>query len=665
MKISGTNTGQITFSLDSVTKGMWSWPSPTGAPEGFVSLLKNLDLPGGMPTSMYGDSVFIDTAYAAASTVTLATTRKIIGSDPTPVIATSLGNVLYWTGAAWVSLRSSLSTAAELWWSDEQYGTDLFIANATDGVYRFDGTHLLPIGAKHIADGGSDEAADWTNETADTTNFKVGTQSVKVTSGNPGASALLTYNPSAAINTASGRLGARTYLLTKASGTDAYHFWVKFSAGATATITAATTTLVITDTGAKTLTWDATKWHSSKDSTSAAIVINTNDWKEVWVFPSDATESATFDPTIVDKLEFKVTTSAGQTDMSITDIYSVYLTTMPNVQIVKEWKNMLFGMQGDTYYFSKVAAPDQYDVLANSSLKSGGEGINGVARFFNQLTIGTDTHVFTISGSTQGSTYPAYLFDQNEVTDEIGIDSHRSIVKAENQLFWYWQGHIVNYNGTKAEHFSYPIDTLLDEIDNSKVQFIVGAPYRGKHEVWWTYRRTGQSVNDRVLKFDHQWKAFITVEGLSTPVLFKSSVSKLEKLLTIDETSRKIYVQNQSTSYTFVGTSIAYALEFPAMGVPGMSLQWDQNWLQYLNNTGNMLVKTRTADTLRALQGASYATSETVAMSTDGEYGKMRIGERATWLQLLFESTGTKMELQSPFLVTARQQPAEFVRQTP
>lgn len=665
MKISSTSNGLVTFTIDDVTKGTWAWPSPAGLADGYVPLMKNIDLPGGMPTSMYGDALLIDVVYDAAATITLATTRKAVGVDPTIVIGDSLGNILYWSGAAWVSLRSGLSTATGIWWSDEQYGTDLFIANPTDGVYRFDGTRLLPIGAKHIADGAAGEAADWTNETADATNFKVGTQSVKVTSGNPGASAVLTYNPATAINTSSGRLGARTYYLTKLAGTDAYHFWVKFSNAAASTITAATTTLVITDTGAKTLTWDATKWHATKDAAGAAISLTSNAWQEVWVFPSDATESATFNPAVVDKLEFKVTTSAGQTDMSITDIYSVYLTTMPNVQILKEWKNMLFGFQSDTYYFSKVAAPDQYDTLANSSLKSGGEGINGVARFFNQLTIGTDTHIITISGSTQGSTYPAYLFDQNEVTDEIGCDSHRSIVKAENQLFWYWEGNIVMYNGTKAVVISYPADVLLDSVDNTKRQFIVGAAYRGKQEIWWTYCRTGQSVNDRILKFAYQWRAFITVEGLTTPVVFKYSTDRQEKLLTINETSRKLYVQNYPNVYTFSLVAIEAALELPAMGLPGMSLQWNQNWLQFLDNTGNVAVKYRTADTLRALPGTSYLTAETVAMNADGEYGKMRLGERSTWLQLRFESSGVRMELQAPFVVTARQQPMEFVRNTP
>jgi len=351
--------------------------------------------------------------------------------------------------------------------------------------------------------------------------------------------------------------------------------------------------------------------------------------------------------------------------MNIDDVYSVYLTTMPNVQFLREWKNVLFGMLDDTYYFSKVAAPDQYDVLANSSLKSGGESIRGVARFFNQLTIGTDTHIFSISGSTQGSTYPAYAFDQNEVTDEIGIDSHRSIVKADNKLYWYWQGHIVEYNGTKADHISYPIDTILDDMDQAQAQFIVGAAFRGKHEIWWTLRRLTHAVNDRVLKFDHQWKAFILVEGLTTPVLFKSSVSRSEKFLTIDETSRKIYEQNKAASYSFVGVAQSYILELPAMNIPGFSLQWVENWLQFLNNTGNVLVQYRHGDTLRSIQGASYQTAETVAMNADGEYGKMRLGERASWLQVRFTASGVKMELQPPFLVTARQQPSEFTRITP
>jgi hypothetical protein len=488
---------------------------------------------------------------------------------------------------------------------------------------------------------------------------------VKVQSANPGASALLTYNPATTINTSSGRLGARTYYLTKLIGTDAYHFWVKFSNGSGSTITAATTTLVITDTGAKTLTWPATLWRTSKSPTGTAVSLTSDAWQEVWVFPSEATESATYDPTIVDKLEWKVTTSAGQTYILIDDVYSVYLTTMPNVQIVKEWKNMLFGFQSDTYYFSKVAAPDQYDTLANSSLKSGGEIINGVARFFNQLTIGTESHVITISGSTQGSTYPAYLFDQNEVTDEIGIDSHRSIVKAENRLYWYWQGKIIQYDGTRANQISYPIQPYLDLLDASKAQFIVGAPHRQKHEIWWTFRVSGDSVNDWILKYDYNWKSFIIVEGLTTPVVFRSSVSSLEKFLTIDQSSRIIKVQNYPATYTFSDVGIESKMELPALNIPGFSLQWVQNWLQFLNSSGNILLQYRTGDTLRALQGATYQTVETVSMSVDGEYGKLRIGERADWLQIRFSCTGAKMNLQPPFLVIARQQPTEFVRNTP
>lgn len=670
MKISSTNTGLVTFAVESVNKGSWTWPSPEEYSDGMVPLLQNLNLPGGIPRTMRGDAVFINSAYTTAgSTITLATSRKVAGGNSIPIIATSAGKVYYWWNAtSWVLLRQGLSTAAGIWWSDEQYGTDLYISNPTDGVYRFDAStypRLLPIGAKHIATGAADEAAEWANETADTVEFKIGNQSVKVQSGNPGASAVLTYTPTADLNTTTGNLSGRSYYLTKLAGTDAYHFWMKFSNGSGSTITAATTTVVITDTAGKTLTWPATLWRATKDPLGAAISLVSDAWQEVWLFPSEATESATFNPAIVDTLGWKVTTSAGQTWMSITDVYNVYLTTMPAVKILKEWKNILFGFNTDTYYFSKVAAPDQYDILANSALKSGGEYIQGVGRFFNQLTIGTDFHIFTLSGSTQGSTYPAYLFDQNEVTDEIGMDSHRSVIKADNKLYWYWKNQIIIYDGTKADAISYPIQPTLNEIDESKAQFIVGAPLRKEQELWWTIRRTGQTVNDLIIKLNYKWKAFSIVEGISTPVIFRAIVSNADNLLTINETTRLVYVQNQPSSYTFHGsTPVVPILELPVMHIPGISLQWVANWVQYLDSASSLLAQVRYGDTLRELMNTAYTTFETVAMDVNGEHQKLRLGERAGYLQIRY--TGDEdFTLQPPFIVIARQHPSDFVRDTP
>jgi len=655
--------GLATFTVENVNNGYWAYPSPASAPDGFATTIQNIDLPGGIPTSMPGDGVYIDTAIDTTSVITLAVGDYIptAGGTPVVIVGSSLGKVYKWTGSVWLLLRNDFATSG-IWWSHAQYGTDLFIANATDGLWRFNNDTLVPVGAKPIAQCESDEASLWSGETADTTNFKEGLQSFYVESA--GSPATMTFTPATDFDAVSGRSdNDRDYETDKSPGTDHYHFKVMFNN--TGTIDTANTKVVITDTAAKSLTWAYTLWDSDRNGTTLTNPPVAGTWYDVYLPAADATESATFNASIIDTFAFTVDTSAGTLRMHVDDIYVIYDVTMPACQIVVEWKNILWGLNSNAYRFSKVGAPDTYDVLAVANLKSGGESIQGAARFYNQLTIGTDTHVFSLSGSIIGQTYPAYLFDVNEITDEFGISSHRSIVKGNNLLFWLWKRQICEYNGVSVKKTSYQIDPYFDVLDETAYQFVVGAPFRLKNQIWWTWRRSGQSVNDRALKFDLKFGAFLPVVGLTTPVVFRTFSSGTERLLTVDETSRKVYAQNHASNLSFVGSSIEYVLELPPCNIPGHAVEWLLAWLQWLSNTGDMSVQYRQADTLLGLVAASYTTAETITMTAEGEYGKNRIGDRAAWLQVRFASTATKMQLQAPFIIKARGLPLGFVRVTP
>ncbi len=646
--------GTVEFAIEAPLKGIWKHRSPLATQPQQAIDLDNVALVGDLLTAQVGDSKFISTAWGASSDkILLLADRRIAGSDPVTIIATDAGEVYYWSGAAWVMLRKGLSEAGQ-WWSQQQYGTDLFVANTNDGVYRYDGTSFLPIGAKLIT--ACDTTTDWSNATQDTSDFREGTASNKVQSANPGASSVLTYNPSAAIDTSTGRLSARTYALTKAAGTDCYHFKVKFSNGSGSTITAATTTFVVTDTGSKTLTWAATLWYADR-SKSAAISLTSDSWQDAYCFPADATESATFNPAIVDKLEWKVTTSSGQTYMLIDDVYSIYVSTMPNVQYLAEWRNILFGgyttAAPDSIYWSKVRAPDEWTALAIAPIKAGGDKVTALASFFHQLTIGTDHHVHTLSGSIIGQTYPAYLFDINEVTDECGISSHRSVVKSGNQLFWFYQTNIFSYKGTAVEKVSYAIDPLLATIDLTNLQATVGRRYRPTNEIWWTWRRSGQSANDRVLRWHTVYEGFLT-STLTTPLIGVTYSSGAEKLLTVDETNRFIYAENDTTVYTRFGANLVTTIELPALGLPGLALEWQEAQLAYLSNTGTLTVGYRLADHLRALSGTSYTTIDTVNTAATDEYGRIRLGYQGKVFQLKLTITAQALELQFPIMVRAR-----------
>lgn len=657
--------GQHSFTIPTVSKGLWSNRSILSMPPGHVPNIINFDLDGGIPTSMKGDADFIATAWPNdGGVINLLTYHRSAAGVTTYILATTAGIVYYWTGAAWAILRQGLSTTATLWWTAQRYGTDLYITNPTDGIYKYDGTNLIPVGAKMIVGSEASEAGDWTNETNDTTDWQQGLQAFKVTSGNPGASAVLTYNPAAILDTATGRGSSRLYALTKLLGTDCYHFKVKFSNGSGSTITAATTTLVITDTGAKTLTWAATLWRSAKSTAAAAISLTSNAWQDVYCFPSEATESATFNPLIVDKLEWKVTTSANATDMTIDDVYSVYVTTMPAVNYLAEWRNMLFGAIPGTIYFSPENAPDEFNTLATLNIKSNGDLITGMKNFYNQLTITTETQVHTISGTVGSFAYPAYLFDLNMVTDEIGCSSHRSIAKAAEKLYWWYNDQIVEYDGTNARKISYPVDLTLKALVTSRKQFIVAAPFRQKNQIFWTYTSTG-ATNDAVIRFDYVLSAFLETAGLVTPLLTQVYDGADEYLLSVDTATRKVKKQGQTNVYTFSGTNIAYTLTLPPLLVPGVALEWHTAELLYLDNTGSLVVQFRVSDHLRDLAGTSYTTAETINMAAAGEYGKIRFGDRARFFQVKMTAAAVLVEIEFPLTIKATAVGATHNRVTP
>jgi hypothetical protein len=659
--------GQLDFTIPTVAKGLWSNRSILSMAPGFVPGISNFDLDGGIPTSMKGDAdMFLDDAGSPAGvawpndggTVNLLTYHRSATGTTTYILGTTAGIIYYWIGGAthtWTILRQGLSTTATLWWAPQRYGTDLYISNPTDGIFRYDGTNLIPVGAKSIATCESGEAADWTNETANTTDFRQGTQGMYVDSGNGAAGSVLKYDPSAVMDTLNGRGSAKQYSLLKASAVDCYHMFIKMEViSGAGTLDTANTKIVFTDTAAKSLTFPFSTWKITKSITGTAADAAVNTFQEIFLWPTLATEVATFNPLILDKIELTVATNggAGVRRMTIDDIYCLYGTTMPACNYLGEWRNMLFGAIPGTIYFSPENAPDEYNTLASLNIKSNGDLITGLKNFYNQLTITTETQVHTISGTVGSFAYPGYLFDINMVTDEIGCSSHRSIVKAAEKLYWWYNNSIAEYDGTNGRKISSPIDYSLLTLINSRKQFIVAAPFRIKNQIFWTYTATG-ATNNAVLRYDYVLGAFLETAGLITPLITQVYDGADEYLLTCNTTTRLVKKQGQTGVYTFSGTSIDYSLTLPPMLLPGVALEWNTAEIFYLDNTGSLVAGFRISEHLRDLSAASYSTAETINMANAGEYGKIRFGDRARFFQLKLTATAALVEIEFPLTVKA------------
>lgn len=649
--------GQIRLVLPSVRRGAWTHSSIESVPPEFTPVFTHWDLPGGVPTTMYGDSDFIATAWTSGwgSTLNGAFIYRVAGSDPVLIITTTGGYAGQWTGSAWAELRNSLTTTATDFWTGRQFGTDLFITNRTDGIYRWDANTLVPIGAKPIAQMESDEASLWASETADTTNYREGAQAMYVESS--GTQATMTFTPTANFDAVDGRFSATDYISDKSPGTDFYHFKVMFNN--TGTIDTTNTRVLMTDGAAVTLNFPFTTWDQDRDGTAMTNPPVAGTWYDVYLPPVDATDSGTFNAANIDTFAFAVDTSAGTLRMHCDDFYVIYNNTMPAVQYLEEWKNILWGgdqtgaANRDTLHFSKVQAPDEYNTLATFPIKAFGERVTALKNYYNQLTIGSDNHVFTISGSSAGYTYPAYLFDINEVTDEVGISSHRSVVKAKNHLWWWWQKQICKYNGTTVEKASYPVDVTTAGVEDDSLWEIVGAPFRRLNQLWWTYPRDGETANDRILRYDLEMEAWLPTEGITTPLLLQTFVSDAETFLTFTAATRLVKQQAATSSLAFSGTNIAATWEMPPIHLEGDTLEQVVGWLNYLTNTGTLTVAYRVADHLRALPAASYTTLESVNQAVAGELGRIRIDDRAPWLQIRLTTSGVRAAVQLPFVIDA------------
>ena len=87
-QIESGDEGLIRAILSSVRKGAWTHSSVASTPPEFTPVFTNWDLPGGIPTTMYGDADFIATAWPSGWGATLngAFIYRVAGSDPTLIL---------------------------------------------------------------------------------------------------------------------------------------------------------------------------------------------------------------------------------------------------------------------------------------------------------------------------------------------------------------------------------------------------------------------------------------------------------------------------------------------------------------------------------------------------------------------------------------------------
>jgi hypothetical protein len=611
--------------------------------EDHLPVLTNVDLPAGVPTRIDG-YILHATSFDTGTSAPNLLARYIPSSGNAFYITADESGQVYShvsAGGAPTVIRTGLSTTADLYWTHTQLADYLIIANPTDGNFKWDGTRLIPLGAKYIADMETAEDATWVGGATSTT-VREGTQSRTRTT--TGAVVTMALTPATAWDLTDGLLSAADYSTT----TSRIHFYINFD---TVTGLDLTTTYIRLGNAADTAYFQA-----------AASVANWGTlvagWNRVQIAKSLFATTGAPSWASIAKLEFGIDSTGATIIAIIDDCYLRYsdALTMPSVQYVSNWKNMVLGARStadpSTFYFSRVSAPDEYSATASFPInEDDGDTITGLHPYYNQVFITKDNTCHSISGTVAGTVYPNYNLETLLVTTEHGGSSHRALVQAGRYIYIWWRGEVHRYNGTGTEKISKLIDPTLATVNMARLGMIVGARRRVLNQIRWYYPDSAATTNTSAIAFDYVTEGFLTVaDQTAMPLAEQVFESGTEYLLTVDLNG---LVRQQDSGADYAGTAITarVALPWTSAQTPDQLKYWEEVYTPYETNTGDLLVEYRIADHPREMAAASFVTAGTIDQSVAGEHGRVFIGERAVWLQLRYSTVGARMTLFPPTIL--------------
>lgn len=609
--------------------------SPSGLPD-----IQNMNLAGGFPSRMSGSILH---ATGMVMPDALAPTVQALyvpssGAASSFILGGQDGQVYRWTGSAFVSLRRGLSAPpTDGWWSHTQLGDYLIISNRTDGNFKYDGTRLLPLGAKHIADFESGET--WAGSGAvNTTTVRQGTQSRSLTS--TGAVVTTTHTPATALDLIDGLLLALDYNTT----TDTINFQVNLDVAAN---------LDTTNSYIRFGNAGDTVYFQAAASTWGTLA---NGWNSIVIPRSSFTATGAPVWSNIAKVTLAVDATGANTVIAIfDDLYTIYAALMPAVQLNTQWKNMFVGGRStadpSNIYYSKISAPDEYNAAATLPIdEDDGNSLTGIQGFFDQLVAAKDNTLHNLSVRTQGTTYPTYTFSTRRVTRAHGCSSHRSMVEANNAVYMFWQNALYAYSGVSTQRLSYIVDPTLADIEPTRLQQVVGAQLHAVNQIFWYWPAAGATTNTRGIRYDYQEGAFLPTVGTALAQATRVFESGVERLITAGYTGR-ILRQNSGTD--FDGTAITAFVTFPWIsgGRPDELKDWAEAYISYQTNTGNLIAEYRIANHPREFDAATFTTAGTIDMAVVGELGRMRIGERSRWMQLRLRTVGAPVTVYWPIII--------------
>lgn len=174
-----------------------------------------------------------------------------------------------------------------------------------------------------------------------------------------------------------------------------------------------------------------------------------------------------------------------------------------SMTVIAEHKNRLFGIAGDTLYWSRASFPEGWDVLdwAKKVFTSGGDRPIALGSFFGDLYIFGSQGMARLSYTTD----PA-IGDWIQMPTQLGVWNQRCVVSVEGSLFGFGRQGVFVIDAIQPKLISQPVqDTIATDVDQDNAAATAFAFFDPQERVvWFMYRSVDDTTVRNAIALDLQ-----------------------------------------------------------------------------------------------------------------------------------------------------------------
>jgi hypothetical protein len=356
-------------------------------------------------------------------------------------------------------------------------------------------------------------------------------------------------------------------------------------------------------------------------------------------------------------------------DIYVDDTYFLYSNAPPALQVATSHKGRIVGGGAPTagtnrptlanLYWSRALFPDEFPV-SNSTIVSGGTSalaqanmVTAVREFGTSIIVGTPSSInaFTVDATNN----PTLQL----VTNETGIDSHKSMVESPNgAMLYFWQRGIYVLRSTWRSNGSPKIAHLFNDLDLTEPWWTTGV-FDEKTQTIRFWFRNNEAIEHTTtgIVFDYV-RAQELGEGVWTSTM--SQVADMAIPAIVDGNREVVYVRFDGQEVFRLGTqdsgTLTCNVELPWMSREGKDRL--VKWLGLIVPYGAaqpVKVYARYASHPEAFSSAVYSLIQTLPASPAmAEQARVLFGTTSRWIQIKFETaTAAGMEIFTPIEIIA------------